>query len=155
MNNLDSIKINRKPASYNELANKKYVDDSIEDGTILRFKQTLEKYLKRSVGNDTYNLTKYNQIQLTDTTTMKAGNTGGYLLPYWKFACNDKHNNGKIQKFLKSTKTNSPMGESGATSLPPIDNGFRYIETSSNNHGPNVFASWETTDLIQITHFTF
>ena len=30
-----------------------------------------------------------------------------------------------------------------------------YIETSSNNHGPNVFVSWERTDIIQITNITF
>ena len=34
---------------------------------------------------------------------MKAGNTGGYPLPYWKIICNDKNNNGKIQNFIKST----------------------------------------------------
>ena len=33
---------------------------------------------------------------------MKAGNTGGYLLPYWKNICNDKKNNGKIQNFKKN-----------------------------------------------------
>ena len=30
--------------------------------------------------------------------------------------CNDKNNNGKIQNFIKSMKTNSPTGYSGATS---------------------------------------
>ena len=30
-----------------------------------------------------------------------------------------------------------------------------YIETSSNNHGPNVFVSWERTDIIQISEITF
>ena len=30
-----------------------------------------------------------------------------------------------------------------------------HIETSSNNHGPNVFLSWEGTDIIQITNRTF
>ena len=30
-----------------------------------------------------------------------------------------------------------------------------YIETCSNNHGPNVIASWEKTDIIQITSITF
>ena len=30
-----------------------------------------------------------------------------------------------------------------------------YIETSSNNHGPIVFISWERTDIIQITNITF
>ena len=36
---------------------------------------------------------------------MKTGNTGGYLLPYWKIIYNDKNFNGKIQNFIKSTKT--------------------------------------------------
>ena len=30
-----------------------------------------------------------------------------------------------------------------------------YIETSSNNHGKNVFVSWERTDIIQNTNITF
>ena len=30
-----------------------------------------------------------------------------------------------------------------------------YIETSSINHGNNVFVSWERTDIIQITNTTF
>ena len=38
--------------------------------------------------------------------------------------------------------------------LPPIGNSFMYIETSSSNHGNNVFVSWERTD-IQITNKTF
>ena len=87
---------------------------------------------------------------------MKSGNTGGYLLPYWKITCNDKNNNGKIQNLIKSTKTNSPTGDSGATVLPPIGGAFMYIETSSSNHGQNrVFVSWERTDIIQITNITF
>ena len=85
---------------------------------------------------------------------MKAGNTGGCLLPYGKSVCNDKNNSGKIQNFLKSTKTNSPTSGSGATSLPPIGDAFMYIETSLNNHGPNVFVSWERTHTIQTTNLT-
>ena len=69
---------------------------------------------------------------------MKSGNTGGYLLPYWKIFCNDKNNNGNISNFIKSTKSNSPTGDSGATTLPPIGIAFMYIETSSGNHGKNV-----------------
>ena len=70
--------------------------------------------------------------------------------------CNDKNNNGKITNFIKSTKTISPTGSSGATSLPPIGNAFMYIETSSNNSGSNnVFVSWERTEIIQITNITF
>ena len=104
LTNLDSVTVNRKPSSDNELSNKKYVDDSIGEGTILRFNQTLENYLKVSVGNDTYNLTKYNKILLTDTTIKKYQNQGGYLLPSWRIFCNDRNNTGKIQNFIKSTK---------------------------------------------------
>ena len=155
LTNLDSITVNRNPSLDNELVNKKHVDDSIREGTIVRFNQTLENYLKVSVGNDTYNLTKYNKIQLTDTTVMKAGNNGGYLLPYWGIVCNDKNNNGKITNFIKSTKTNSPTGSSGASNLPPVGSAFMYIETSSNNNGNNVFVSLARTDIIQITNITF
>ena len=137
------------------MANKKDVDDSIDGGSIVRFNQTLQNYLRVSVGNDTYDLTKYNKIQLNDTTVMKAGNTGGYLLQNWNIICNDKNRNGKISNFNKSTKTSSPSSNSGATSLPPIGNAFMYIETSSNNHGNNVFCSFERTDNIQITNITF
>ena len=115
----------------------------------------MENYLKVSVGDDIYNLTKYSKIQLTDITVMKAGNTGSYLLPYWKNICNDKNNTGNIQNFITSTKSNSPTGNSGATSLPPIGDSFMYTETSSNNNGNNVFASFERTDIIQITTITF
>ena len=86
---------------------------------------------------------------------MKAGNTGGFLLPYWKIICNDKIINGKIQNFIKSTKTNSRTGSSGATSLPPIGSAFMYKETSSNNHGSNLFVSFQRSDIIQITNITF
>ena len=71
-----------------------------------------------------HNLTKYVKIQLRGITTMKAGNTGGYLLPCWKINFNDKNNNGKIQNFRRSIKTNSPTGDSGATSLPLIGTAF-------------------------------
>ena len=82
LTNIDSITVNRNPTSDNELTNKKYIDNELDKNTILRFNQTLQNYLKVSVGNDTYNLTKYNKIQLTDTRVLKAGNNGGYLLPY-------------------------------------------------------------------------
>ena len=74
LNNLDSVSVKGNPSSDNELANKKYVDDSIEGITTIRFNQTLENYLKVSVANDTYNLTKYNKIQIIDTTVIKPGN---------------------------------------------------------------------------------
>ena len=39
-----------------------------ESNTLLKFNQTLQNYLKVSVGNDTYNLTKYDKIQIKDIT---------------------------------------------------------------------------------------
>ena len=50
---LDSISVNRKPSSDNELASKKYIDDELDKNTVLRFNQTLQNYRKVSVGNDT------------------------------------------------------------------------------------------------------
>ena len=61
----------------------------------------------------------------------------------------------KKTSFIRSTKTNSPTGDSGATSLPPVGSAFMYIKTSSNNNGENVFVSFEQTDIIQITNITF
>ena len=151
---LDSVTVKRNPNLDNEVANKKYVDDSIGEGTIVRFNQTLENYLKVSVGNDTYNLTKYDKIQIRDTTFIKCPNTGGYLLQNWILKFNDRNINGKIQNFIKSTKTNSPTGYSVAMSLAPIGNSFLYIEMSSNNHGDNVLVSFEQTDIIQISNIT-
>ena len=155
LTNKDSITVNRGPTSDNEVSTKKYIDDQLDKNTIVRFNQTLQNYLKVSVANDEYNLTKFNKIQLTDITTMKAGNTGGYLLPYWKIFCNDKNYSGKIENFMKSTKKHSPSSHSGAESLPPIGNAFMYTETSSNNHGNNVFVSFERTYVIHISNTTF
>ena len=61
----------------------------------------------------------------------------------------------KYKILIKTTKTNSPTGDSGATSVPPIGNAFMYIESSSDNHGDDVFVSFERTDMIQIKNITF
>ena len=93
---------------------------------------------------------------MTDTTIIKYPNTGSDLLQNWNIKCNDKNNNGKIQNFIRSTKTNSPTENSGPTSIPPIGSAFMYLETTSNNHGSNnMFVSWERTDIIQISNKTF
>ena len=155
LTNKNSITINNNPTDDNHVSNKNYIDDELDKNTIVRFNQTLQNYLKVSVGNDKYNFTKYDKVQLTDTTIVQAPNTGGYLLQRWNIKCNDKNSNGKIQNFIKSTKTASPTGNSGATSLPPIGSSFIYIETSGNNSGNNVFVSWERNDIIQITNITF
>ena len=155
LTNISSIRINNHPTDVNHVSNKKYIDDELDKNTILRFNQTLENYLKISVGSDTYILTKYDKLQIVDTTEIKYPNTGGYLLQNWVVKCNDKNNNGKISNFVKSTKSNSPTGQSGATNLPPIGNAFMYIETSSGNSGNNVYVKFERTDIIQITSITF
>ena len=166
---LDSILI--PPNTIIELPTKSYVDSLHgenersrrdlgldfydESSTLVRFNQTLQNYLKVSVGNDTYNLTKYNKISITDITEIKFPNSGNALLQKWKIYCNNKNNQSRISDFIKSTKTNSPTGFSRATSLSPIGDAFMYVETSSNNHGSNVFVSWERTDIIQISNITF
>ena len=171
---LDSIFVNTpitSPRTIIELPTRSYVDSLHgenersrrdlgldfydESSTLVRFHQTLQNYLKVSVGNDTYNLTKYDKIQITDTTEMRYPNIGSDLLQKWNIKCNNKNNQARITDFIKSTKTNSPTGFSGAELLPPIGNSFMYIETSSNNHGSNVFVSWERTDIIQISNITF
>ena len=156
LTSLDSITVNRDLYLDNELADKKFLDDSVGEDTLLRFNQTLTNYLNVSVGNSVYNLTKYDKMQITDTTEIKFPNIGSDLLRKWNVKCNNKINQSKITDFLKSTKTNSPTGHSGATSLPPIGNAFMYIETSGNNSGNDkIFVSWEMTDIIQKTNITF
>ena len=53
LTNSDSVTVNRNPRLDNELANQKYIDDELDKNTVLRFNQTLQNYLKVSVGNDT------------------------------------------------------------------------------------------------------
>ena len=155
LTNLDSVTVNRNHDLDNELANKKYVDDSLGEGNVLRFIQTKDNFLEVSVGNDTYNLTNFDKMQITDITIINYPNTIFYLLQNWIIKCNDRTNSGKKQNFVKLTETNSPTGYSGAASLLPIGNSFLYIETSSINHGINVFASFERTDIFQIDNIAF
>ena len=55
---LNSVSVNKIPSSDNELANKKAINDELDKNIVLRYKKTLKNYLKISVGNDIYNLTK-------------------------------------------------------------------------------------------------
>ena len=152
--NLDSVTVKRNPISDNELSCKNFVDDPIGGSTIVRFNQTLENNLKVSVGNDTYNLTKYGKKETTDTTITEFPNTRGYLLQQWNTKCNDKNNNNT--NFIRSSKTSSPTGDSEANSPPPIGKSFLYIETSSSNHGSGIiFVSFDRTDIVQISINTF
>ena len=60
-----------------------YVDIHLNNNNIVRFNQSLQNFLKVSIGNDTYNLNKHDKIQITDTTVIIFPNTGGYLLQNW------------------------------------------------------------------------
>ena len=155
LTNINSITINNNPTDGNHVSNKKYVDNELDTNTIVRFNQTLQNYLKVSVGNDIYDLTKYNKYYLTDHTVIKYPNSGGYLLQKWNIECNDRNGQGKIQNFIRSSKTNSPTSDSGATNLPPIGDSFMYIESSSNNNGPYTYVILTRTDIIQISNVTF
>ena len=155
LTNIDSIKVNRNPILDNEVSNKKYIDDSIAEGTLVRFNQTLINYLKVSVGNDKYHLTKYNKYYLTDKTSMISPNSGLYLLQKWNIEGKDRINNGKVKNFIRSTKSSSPTGDSGAIGLPPIGSAFMYIESSGNNNGDYTFVRLIRTDIIQISNISF
>ena len=76
---IDSITINREPTSDNEVTNKKYVNVTTEEGNILRFIQTLQSYLKESIGRDSYNHTIKDKIQITETKITTFPNTGANL----------------------------------------------------------------------------
>ena len=138
------------------MSTKKYIDDSIGESTLLRFNQTIQNYLKISVGNDTYFLIMYDKIQSTDTTAIKFPNIGSDLLQNWNMKCNIRNNDSNVEKFKKVTLTISPTGESGATKLSPIGSAFMYIEIRSINHGhERVFVSFERTVIFQISNITF
>ena len=65
-------------------------DECIDKKTVLNFNQTLENFLKVSVGNDVYNLTKYEKIQITVITKNKTGNGGQNVLHKVSVRCFDE-----------------------------------------------------------------
>ena len=153
LTNINSITINNNPNADNHVSNKKYVDDFLDKNTTVTINQTLLTYLKVSVGNNTYNLTKYNKINITVITEIRNLNTGQMLLQKRILKCLNKSYNAKINTFLKSTMKTSPTAESGASSLPPIGWSFKFVESSSNNHAANhIMVSWERTDIIQMSN---
>ena len=99
-------------------------------------------------------LTKDDKIQINDTTIITYPNNGGYLLQFWFIKCNDKNIAGKFHNFIRSTKTNSPTGKSAATTLPANGESFMYTETSAKNQLPNVYSSFQKTDIIRIRNIS-
>ena len=109
------------------------------------------------VNNIPYNLQIYNKTQIIDTTKTIFPNIGHDLLQNWLIIVNNRHGEGRPSDFIKSTKSNSPTGESGATSLPPIGTCFMYVECSGNNYNSandDAFVSFERTDIIHISNIT-
>ena len=171
LTNINSITLNTEAVNDNHVITKAYVDQFHQDNersrrdlgidfynessTLLKFNQTLQNYLKVSVGDDTYNLTKYDKIKIVDKTVMRYPNSGYNCLPLWKIICKDKNGSGKTSSFIKTTQTTSKTDYSGATALPPIGNSFMFIETSSNNNGDFTYVRLERTDIIQISNITF
>ena len=96
----------------------------LDKNTILRCNQTLETYLKVSVGDSVYNLVKYDKTQLTDTTILRYLRMGGCILKKWSNKCNDKIGNDKIQKFIKSSKGSKPTPYCNPSTAPPIGDSF-------------------------------
>ena len=85
---------------------------------------------------------------------LKCPNTGVDLIHNSNRKCNDKNNSGKKQNVIKSTKTASPTGSTGATKIAQMGDSFMYIETIGNNYGPHVYCSFARTDNIQISNIT-
>ena len=155
--NVRSFQIIDRPANDNDAMYKKYLVDEIDSNTIVRVNDNSnDRYLQVQVNNIPYNLQIYNKTQILDSTKMMIPNTGHDLFQNWKIICNNRNGEGRPSDFIKSTKTNSPTGNSGATSWPPIGNAFVVVETTHNNYiksNDNVFVSFERTDIIHISKF--
>ena len=156
MKNLDIVTVIKNPSLDNERSNENYDDNSIEEGTKVRFNQTLRNDNKVSVGNDVYNLSEYDRIQFTDKTVNKYPNSGGELSKQRDLKRIDKIDNVKTQNFIKSTKIIKSTGNSGTTNLPPIGNSFKYIKIRSGISGSeNVLCSSKWTDKVYINNIIY
>ena len=144
LTNINSITINNTPTDDNHVSNKKHVDDELDKNTIVRINDdSIDRYLQVRIINTAYNLQIYNKTQTKDTTKLIFSNTGNDLVQNWKIICNNRLGEGRPSDFIKSTKSSSPTGVSGSTSIPLIGNCFMYIETSGNNNNSsndNVFC---------------
>ena len=114
----------------------------------------MQNYSKIAVENVDYNLTTYDRIQNTDTKEKKYPNPG-FLLQQWIIKCADKKNDGKIQKFIKSSKRNTATPNTGSTTLHPIGESFTFVETTGDNYSRNDFVGFQRTDVIQISKISY
>ena len=67
------------------------MDDSIGKDSLVRFNQPSHNYLKVAVGKNIHNLTKSDRKQSIDTTIIKNGSTGGYIMQQWNIECQDRN----------------------------------------------------------------
>ena len=95
--NLDIFVANRDPSSDNEFSTEKYIDNELDEITILGFIQTLQNYLEVFLRNDVYSLTKYDKIQIRDTTIFKHPIKVVHLLQNWCIKCTEKKINVKYK----------------------------------------------------------
>ena len=116
----------RDPSLFSELTNKNYVDGSTGESTTLSIHQTLENYLKVTVGDAVYNLTEYGRIRITDATIMAHPNQGAYILQQWNTKI-------KIKNQCKNTEEISIIIN--------INTGSRYVGyiVTTNWHMLNVY----------------
>ena len=124
LTNLDFTQIIRSAPPDKETSNKKYIDDVLDKNTNLKFNQTLETYLKVSVGGTFHSLLKIDKIIITDTKIMRHFNVGGCVLQQKYNKGNDKIGNDKTQNFLKSPKGCKPTPNSGPSKVPPSGDSF-------------------------------
>ena len=90
---LDFLQINYDPQIESHPVTRRYFDRMLDESTILRLNDNSnEKYLQARVNNVDYNLQIYNKTQITDTTIIQNGNTGGYVLQKWLIECVDDKN---------------------------------------------------------------
>ena len=80
--NLDSLTFDRNPLLDEKASSKIYNNDELDKKTILKFNQTLEIYLKVSVGNDVCGITKqwFKAKRKIKRGIIKVPNNGIYLL---------------------------------------------------------------------------
>ena len=150
---LDAVTVIRNPTSDNEISTIKYDVDELKKTTILRFNQTLQNYLKVSVGNHVYNPPKYDRRQTSIISIIKFPNSGGYFFQQRIIKCIEDC--WEKQNFIKPTRTDNPVTNKRAKSSPTFADSFICLETNGNKFGPNVCVRFGRTAMKQTTNITF
>ena len=158
--NVKNIEISNSPTNDNHVITKKYLKDELDTSRIVRLNDdSSDRYLQVHIQKITYNLQMHNETQKIGITKLLFPNTGyDLVLQNWKINCNNRNGEGRPLDFIKSTKPNTPTGQSGAESLPPIGNCFDYLENRGNigdSASDDVFVLFERTDFIHISRITF